>query len=457
MEIEDLVEKAKNGDKEAYSELITSIQVDLYKIARSRLKTIEDSQDAVQETIINAYLGINKLKNNKTFKSWIIKILINECNHIYNKHKRNSEIDQKFIVSNKTEDYLNDNIDFDNLIKTLNEKERKIFKLHYEDGFSIKQLSNMLDMNENTIKTTLNRGKLKIKKSYKPATIFMFILCLLVATSVIAVSIISYIKSLFELNSIGANNSGVLMAIEHLDWFKQTDMDYINLDDSYKVKLDYLLVDEMNLYLVFDITSEEDISKFTDVSFPDLRIINENGDVICDEANLYSDSYNKRMSAKTIENDKNHMKVLVYMYTDSFPISKSLDISFSKLEFLKKSFLRKDQILYIDVNINFKIDLSEKFINRRTTIYTSNSPDIEKAILTETGFYAIIKTNNFINSRSTYLIDENNNLYECYTNILTFNDNSYSLRYIVIASFNDTEVENLKLVSSDTEYKLVKE
>lgn len=456
MEIEDLIEKAKNGDKEAYSELIASIQVDLYKIAKSRLKTVEDSQDAVQETIINAYLGIHKLKNNKTFKSWIIKILINECNHIYNKHKRNSEIDQKFISSSKTEEHFDDNLDFDNMIKSLNEKEKKIFKLHYEDGFSIKQVSNMLDINENTIKTALNRGKLKIKKSYKPATIFMFILCVLVATSVIAVSIISYIKGLFELNSIGADNSGVLMAIENSNWFQETNMDYIDLDNTYKVKLDYLLMDEMNLYLVFDITAEEDISKFTDVLLPDLKITDENNNVICDESNIFNEQYSKRMSAKLIENNENHIKALVYMYTDSFPISKTLDISFSKLSFLSKSIFGSRQFLDVSGNVNFKIELADKFINRNYTTYKSENPNIEKAIITETGFYAIIKSDTFITPGRSYLIDKANNSYTCYTDSINFNDNSYTLKYIVTSQFNNTDEHTLKLVVNNLEYIITK-
>ena len=273
MELENLVEKVKSGNKEAYSELIEYVYNDLYKFALSRLGNEADAQDALQETFINAYLSIHKLKDNKLFKSWITKILINECNHIYKNHKKKIEILDKYTTFGKTADYLDDNLSFQEMLEHLDETQKKIFSLYYDDRLSIKQIANLLNLNENTIKTALHRGRMKIKKAYKPATLLILILCVLITTTVIAVSIISYIKSLFEINSVGIENRGIVMAIEHLDWFQEIEMDYIDMNDGYKVKVEYLLLDEMNLYMVFDITSENDISKFTDVAFPEKAII----------------------------------------------------------------------------------------------------------------------------------------------------------------------------------------
>lgn len=64
MDMEELVNKAKTGDKDAYTNLIKSIENDLYKIAISILKNEDDAQDAIQETVINSYLGISKVRNN---------------------------------------------------------------------------------------------------------------------------------------------------------------------------------------------------------------------------------------------------------------------------------------------------------------------------------------------------------------------------------------------------------
>ena len=76
--MEELVEKAKNDDKRAFSELIMATEKELYLIAKSKLKSDDDIGDAIQETIYKSYKNIKKLRDNSVFKTWIIKILINK-------------------------------------------------------------------------------------------------------------------------------------------------------------------------------------------------------------------------------------------------------------------------------------------------------------------------------------------------------------------------------------------
>ena len=70
--MDDLVKKAKQGDKQAFTELILAIKMDLYKIAKARLRNDEDVYDVIQETMIIAFNSIKKLKNVDSFKAWII-------------------------------------------------------------------------------------------------------------------------------------------------------------------------------------------------------------------------------------------------------------------------------------------------------------------------------------------------------------------------------------------------
>ena len=85
--MEELIQKAKNGDKEAFTTIMLSLEKDLYKIAKTRLKNDDDIYDAIQETIIEAFKSIKKLKNTEAFKTWIIRILINKTNDIFRRKK----------------------------------------------------------------------------------------------------------------------------------------------------------------------------------------------------------------------------------------------------------------------------------------------------------------------------------------------------------------------------------
>lgn len=166
---EQLVVKAKFGNTRAFTELIRSIQNDLYRIAKTRLNSDDDIGDAIQETMIIAYRKLKKLKDNSKFKSWIIKILINECNLIYKKRKKQNDIYKKVenntILGNEDESIhtVNSKLDFELLINKLDYEERLIITLFYNSRYSCSEISGILNMNVNTVKSKLKRAKEKIK------------------------------------------------------------------------------------------------------------------------------------------------------------------------------------------------------------------------------------------------------------------------------------------------------
>ena len=154
MKIENLVRKAKNGDNEAFNNLIVEYQEILYKIAKSRLNSEDDICDVVQNTLISAYKSLNTLKNDKYFKTWLIKILINKCNDFYIKNNQNmipfEDISNNEEAINKdfTSDY---GIDY--LIENLNKNEQTILTLYYLEGYSEKEISEIMNINYSTIRT----------------------------------------------------------------------------------------------------------------------------------------------------------------------------------------------------------------------------------------------------------------------------------------------------------------
>lgn len=170
--MQELVEKAKKGDKEAFTELIMSLEKDLYKIAKTRLQNDDDISDVFQETVINAFKSIKKLKNTEYFKTWLIKILINKCNSLYKERKKRKEtlledleVENNLLDSNI--EAINDELSFNAIMKDLNYDERISLILYYSEGYTNKEISKILKINENTIKARISRAKMKIKKTLK--------------------------------------------------------------------------------------------------------------------------------------------------------------------------------------------------------------------------------------------------------------------------------------------------
>lgn len=170
-----LILESKNGDKQAYTELMLCIKDDLYKICKTRLSCEDDIEDAIQDTMIQTWKNIKSLRDINKFKSWIISILINNCNKIYkkkykfkslsfdNNDSKSKEKIDKETFSNNIENVEAD-MDFYELIKPLKYKERIIIILYYLEKFTLKEISQILHTNENTIKTRLYRAKEKIRK-----------------------------------------------------------------------------------------------------------------------------------------------------------------------------------------------------------------------------------------------------------------------------------------------------
>ena len=148
--------------------LIYEIRHELYKIARCRLSCEDDIEDAVQETMIETFKSIKKLRKQESYKKWIIKILVNKCNHIYKKNKdRNvsfENVEVKTIYQNKYEQL--EELDFYSILNGLKYEERMILTLFYLEDYSIKEISKVMKLNENTVKTKLKRGKDKIRINY---------------------------------------------------------------------------------------------------------------------------------------------------------------------------------------------------------------------------------------------------------------------------------------------------
>jgi RNA polymerase sigma factor (sigma-70 family) len=165
-----LIKKAQKGDEQAFIQAIDECLPQMYKVAKTRLKNEEDIGDAIQETILACFKNIKKLKNPCFFKTWLIKILINKCNDILGSNKiiyvdDFSEV-MDHSVDMKVEDIIEEKLDFESVLSILNPDYRLVIVLYYVNRFNIKEISEILNEKEGTIKSRLSRARQQLKIHY---------------------------------------------------------------------------------------------------------------------------------------------------------------------------------------------------------------------------------------------------------------------------------------------------
>ena len=139
--MEALVTAAKNGDKEAFVQLIRINKQSMYKAAWVYLRNEQDIADALQNTILSCYEKIQGLREVKYFKTWLMRILINECKDILRQKNHDTELDN-FSEGVHCEDL--DLCEWKQLLLCLDEESRKIVELYYFAEFSVKEIGNLL-------------------------------------------------------------------------------------------------------------------------------------------------------------------------------------------------------------------------------------------------------------------------------------------------------------------------
>ena len=163
--MEEVVKLAKQGDKLAYQRLIETLSVYLYNIAQAMLKNDEQAADAISNTILKAYTKIKTLKKPGYFKTWISRILINECKDILRKNKKVVYIEDYYNQANEQEiDTISkeEKIDVIDAINKLDKKTKDVVILYYYNELKIEKIATILNLPEGTVKSRLNTAKNKL-------------------------------------------------------------------------------------------------------------------------------------------------------------------------------------------------------------------------------------------------------------------------------------------------------
>ncbi|MEQ8222448.1 MAG: sigma-70 family RNA polymerase sigma factor [Candidatus Eremiobacterota bacterium] len=173
-----LVKKSKEGDFEAFEELVNLHEKHVYNIAWNMLRNQEDAEEVLQETFIKAYDKLNQFEGRSKFSTWLYRIATNEALMIIRKKNpvqtvsldepiddgyrtkiRRELIDWK---ENPQDIYLKKELreKIDYIIYSLPEDYRSVFVLRDIQGFSGEKVSEILSITIPAVKARLHRARL---------------------------------------------------------------------------------------------------------------------------------------------------------------------------------------------------------------------------------------------------------------------------------------------------------
>lgn len=153
--------------KEEFSQKVLDLEAVLFHVSYGILRNAQDCEDIVQETVLKAYANKDKLKKPQYFKTWLVRILMNECYTFLRKRDRELPLNeavaenQESVTTFIKEEYL----DLYESMNQLEERDRICVQLFYMEGYSIREIAKIFRIPEGTVKSRLNRARAQLKQS----------------------------------------------------------------------------------------------------------------------------------------------------------------------------------------------------------------------------------------------------------------------------------------------------
>ncbi|MEP6639491.1 MAG: RNA polymerase sigma factor [Chloroflexota bacterium] len=157
-----LVERARQGDHEAFAELARAAVVRLDRAARLILRDPELARDAVQDGLIRAWRDLPGLRDPDRFEAWLHRLTVNACIDLARRRQRRSiEVELTEINAPPLQDAawaVDDRELVDGVLRRLDVQGRAIVVLHYYLGLPLTDVSVALGIPIGTVKSRLHRA-----------------------------------------------------------------------------------------------------------------------------------------------------------------------------------------------------------------------------------------------------------------------------------------------------------
>ena len=168
MEEKTLINNLKKGQEDAYRQIVGEYGNRLLRSSYLIHKDIGAAEDIVQETFIKVFKNIGSFRGKSGLYTWIYSIALNLSRDKLRKNQVDLTLVDEWIGQDHVEIVVEKNLDREFLREELFKMDtlyREVLVLYYFEEFSIKEISNLLDEKEGTLKSKLSRGRNILKES----------------------------------------------------------------------------------------------------------------------------------------------------------------------------------------------------------------------------------------------------------------------------------------------------
>lgn len=165
MSVDSLVKKAKKGDWDSYLDLVLEKKDLLYHKALTLLRNEFDAADAVEDSIIKGFEGLNRLEEPRYFHTWLVRILINTCIDIQRKNQKTvflyeprEEADNLHLA-----EAADLRLDLQQQLDSMDPKYRTVLILRFFEDQTIEEIARVMGLPPGTVKSRLFYGLRKLR------------------------------------------------------------------------------------------------------------------------------------------------------------------------------------------------------------------------------------------------------------------------------------------------------